>query len=64
MGGGGVLSSDTLVDEFSEGVKGVSSFRQLVGLKRRSMLMSLLTRMLTMSMIESSSFFMVSIRAI
>ena len=45
------MGSDTLADEGSEGVKGVSSFGRLVGLERRSM-----------SMIESSSFFMVSIR--
>jgi len=59
---GGVLDSDTLADEGSEGVKGVSSFGRLVGLERRSMSMSLLTRMLVMSIIESSSFFMISIR--
>jgi len=59
----GVLGSDTLVDEGSKGVEGVLSFRRLVGLKRRSMLMSLSTRMLAMSTIESSSFFMVLIRA-
>jgi len=61
-GDGGVLGSDTLADEGSEGVEGVSSFGQLVGLKRRSMSMSLSTRVLAMSMIESSSFFMVLIR--
>jgi len=58
----GVLGSDTLADEGSEGVEGVSSFRQLVGLERRSMLMSLSTRMLVISTIESSSFFIVLIR--
>ena len=56
------MGSDTLADEGSEGVEGVSSFGQLVGLKRRSMSMSLSTRVLAMSMIESSSFFMVLIR--
>jgi len=59
---GGVLDSDTLADEGSEGVKGVLSFGQFVGFERRSMLTSLLTRMLTMLTIESSSFFIVSIR--
>ena len=59
---GEVLGSDTLADEGSEGVEGVSSFGQLVDLERRSMSMSLSTRMLMMSTIESSSFFMVLIR--
>jgi len=51
------------VDEGSEGVEGVLSLRRLVGLERRSMSTSLSTRVLVMSTIESSSFFMVSIRA-
>ena len=56
------MGSDTLADEGSEGVEGVSSFGRLVGLERRSISMSLSTRMLVISMIESSSFFMVLIR--
>jgi len=59
---GGVLGSDTLADEGSKSVEGVSSLGHLVGFERRSMSTSLLTRMLMMSMIESSSFFMVLIR--
>jgi len=58
----GVLGLDILADEGSEGVEGVSSLGHLVGFERRSILTSLLTRMLAMSTIESSSFFMVSIR--